>query len=138
MGKRADVLGEDRGRLRGQWHDSGYAALPGQGGTGGFVEVEVPDRQVAGLLDSGSGVVERGQQRQVAQSATGGVGQQQPDRFHGQVADGRFGGLGGFDAQDLSGLGDLLRGLGLDVAEERFQRGQPLVGGGAGASPVGA
>ena len=91
MRKRADVLGEDLSGLRGQWHDPGLAALPGQGGAGGFAEVKVPDRQVTDLLDPGCGVVERCQQRQVAGPATCGVLQQQPDRFHGQVADRRLG-----------------------------------------------
>ena len=138
VGKRADVLGEELSRLGGQWHDLGLAALSGQGGAGGFAEVDVPDRQVTGLLDPGAGVVERCHQRQVAQPATCGALQQQLDRFDGQVADSRLGDLSGLDAQDLPGLCDLLGSLGLDVAEEPFQRGQALVGGRGGALPVGA
>jgi hypothetical protein len=64
--------------------------------------------------------------------------QQQSDGFHGQVADGWLGGVGGFDVENLPGLGDLLGGLGLDVAEERSQRSQALVGGSCRALPIGS
>jgi hypothetical protein len=88
--------------------------------------------QVADLLDAGGGVVERGEQDGVAQSAPGGrvwLGEERFDLVAGEVAHVGGRGLLLLDGDDLGRLVEELWPLDRGVAGERLDHGEALVAG---------
>jgi len=88
-----EVGAQQRRGVRVDRNVPGFVAFAGQRDHCGVLETEVPDCQIGGLLDSGSGVIEGGQQCRVTSALTGGAvgqGEQQPSLLNGQVRYGRL------------------------------------------------
>ena len=135
-----EVGGEQRRRVRVDRDVPGFAAFAGQGDDRGVLEADVPDCQVGDLLDAGGGVVEGGQQGRVAPALAGGAvgqGEQQPGLLDGQVRDRRLLVFAGGDLEDVLAARHPRRVLGLHPAEERADRGEPLVAGRRAVVPLG-
>ena len=127
-----EVGGEQRGRVGVDRDVPRFAAFAGTAETnaGSTYEPDVPDFQIGGLLGAGGGDVEGRQQGRVTPALAGGAvgqGEQLPGLRDGQVRDGRLVVFARGDREDVLAARHPRGILGLHPAEERADRGQPLV-----------
>ena len=88
-----EVGGQQRRRVGVDRDVPGLAAFAGQSDDRGVLQTDVANGEVGDLLDSGGGVVERGQQGRVTPALAGGAvgqGEQPSGLLDGQVRDRRL------------------------------------------------